>query len=75
MAKGLPISTDEAEVTTNRRKIEEELQLLKWNLWHGNVSGALERVEELQLDLEPADESENRPKLQKALREFETKVR
>ena len=51
MAKGLPISTDEAEVTTNRRKIEEELQLLKWNLWHGNVSGALERVEELQLDL------------------------
>jgi hypothetical protein len=68
MAKGLPIDTSKAEVTT------EELQLLKWNLWHGNVSRALERIEELQLDLETADESENRTKLRRALREFETYI-
>lgn len=71
MAKGLPIDTSKAEMTTNRPKIEEELQLLKWNLWHGNVSRALERIEELQLNLETADGSENRTKLRRALREFE----
>jgi hypothetical protein len=75
MAKGLPIGPDTVEVTANRPKIEEELQLLKWNLWHGNVSRALERVEELQLDLETADDSENRPKLRRALREFETYIK
>ena len=67
MAKGLPIGPGTVEVTANRPEIEEELQLLKWNLWHGNVSRAPERVEELQLDLETADESDNRPKLRRAL--------
>lgn len=75
MAKGLPIGTGRVEVTANRPNIEEELQLLKWNVWHGNVSRALERIEKLQLDLETADESENRPKLQRALREFETYIK
>ena len=75
MAKGLPIGTGRVEVTANRPNIEEELQLLKCNVWHGNVSRALERIEELQLDLETADESENRPKLQRALREFETYIK
>jgi hypothetical protein len=73
MAKGLPTDTSKTEVTPNKPKpkIEEELQLLKWNLWHGNVSRALNRIEELQLDLGTADESENRPKLMRTLREFE----
>ncbi len=73
MAKGLPTDTGKTEVTRSRPKpkIEEELQLLKWNLWHGNVSRALNRIEELQLDLETANESENRTKLLRALREFE----
>ncbi|MBL8238649.1 MAG: ISKra4 family transposase [Bryobacterales bacterium] len=75
MAKGLPIGTGTVGGTANRPKMEEELQLLKWNVWHGNVSRALERIEELQLDLETADESENRPKLQRALREFETYIK
>lgn len=49
MAKGLPFGTGTAKVTANRPKpkFEEELQLLKWNEWHGNVSRALERIDEL----------------------------
>ena len=33
------------------KSIEKELQSLKWNLWHGNVERALERIEELQWDM------------------------
>ena len=36
---------------------------------------ALERIEELQLDLETADESEDWPKLRRALREFEIYIK
>jgi hypothetical protein len=45
----------------------EELQLLKWNVWHGNVSRALKRIEELQLDLDTYAESENRAKLREGV--------
>jgi len=49
--------------------------LLKWNLWHGNVSPALKRIEELQLDFNNTyAESENRTNLRRALREFEIYV-
>jgi len=53
------------------KSIEKELQSLKWNLWHGNVDRALERIEDLQWDLElTAGEAENRTKLLKQLSEF-----
>ena len=74
MAKGLPIDPSKADGTTNKPKIEEELQLLKWNVWHGNVTRALERIEELQLALETAGESDNRRKLPRVLREFEVYI-
>ena len=49
----------------------ERLRSLQWNLWHGNVERALERIEDLQLDLElTAGGSENRDKRLKQLREF-----
>ena len=59
MAKGLaneqqaPAETSslQAEAPT-QKSIEQELQSLKWNLWHGNVERALERIEDLQWDLE-----------------------
>lgn len=70
MAKGLPNDPSKADGTINKPNIEEELQLLKWNVWHGNVTRALERIEELQLALETAGESDNRTKLQRVLREF-----
>src|ERR1035438_3471622 len=54
------------------KSIEEELQSLKWNLWHGNVERALERIEELRWDLDiTAGKFENREKLSKQLGELD----
>jgi hypothetical protein len=54
------------------KSVAEELQSLKWNLWHGNVGRALERIEDLQWDLElMAGKTENGSKLLKQLREFD----
>jgi hypothetical protein len=58
-----------------QKSIEKELQSLKWNLWHGNVERALERIEDLQWELElTAGASENRDKLWKQLREFDSYI-
>jgi hypothetical protein len=51
-------------------KVDKGLGRLKWNLWHGNVTGAINRMEELDEMLETAAESENQRKLQKMLAEF-----
>ncbi len=83
MAKGL---AKEAKATTDpdgepaarpeRNSIEKELQSLKWNLWHGNVERALERIQEVQWDLEfRIGASENQSKLLKQLREFDGYIR
>jgi hypothetical protein len=55
LAKGLakqeqgPIETDsEPAVVRKGKSIEKEFQSLKWNLWHGNVERALERIEALR---------------------------
>jgi hypothetical protein len=79
MAKGLakegkePVQTAGAPaVAAERKSMEEELQSLKWNLWHGNVESALERIEDIQFDLDfTAGKSENRDKLSKQLGEFD----
>ena len=56
--------------------IEEELQSLKWNLWHGNVERAQERISDLQWELEiTAGSAGNGRKLLKQLREFEVYIR
>ena len=61
---------------TEGQSIDKELQSLKWNLWHGNVVRALERIEELQWDLEfRIERSENQSKLLKQLREFDVYIR
>ena len=79
LAKGLakegqgPIKRDsKLAVVRKENSIENELQSLKWNLWHGNVERALERIEELRwhLDLTPG-KSETREKLSKQLEEFD----
>jgi hypothetical protein len=81
MAKGL---ANERTVKTGsqlpearqEKSIEQELQSLKWNLWHGNVERALERIEDLQWELEfTVGKSENQNKLLKQLREFDTYIR
>jgi hypothetical protein len=78
MAKGLAKATQpsadrggEPAAGLEGKSIEKELQSLKWNLWHGNVERALERIEDLQWDLElTAGEAENRTTLLKQLGEF-----
>ena len=78
MAKGLAKETrpsadsnDQPTAGPADKSIEKELQSLKWNLWHGNVDRALERIADLQWDLElTAGGTESRGKLLKQLDEF-----
>jgi hypothetical protein len=67
MAKGLakerttPAETGSQQAEAPAQKsIGKELQSLKWNLWHGNVERALERIEDLQWELALAPWSETK---------------
>jgi hypothetical protein len=50
--------------------ITDQLDRLKWSLWHGNVYKALQKIEYLEMDLEAMEESPEQRKLRKAVREF-----
>jgi hypothetical protein len=54
--------------------LEEMLEHLKWNLWHGKVNRALEIVDELVYALDAEDAGPEHRKLLKAVRAFETYV-
>jgi hypothetical protein len=54
--------------------LEEMLEHLKWNLWHGKVDRALEIVDELAYALDVEGASPEHRKLLKAVRAFETYV-
>jgi hypothetical protein len=59
------------ETATVLADIEKHLESVKWNLWHGNVPHAMERIEDLDDDLEMLEENPaNKKKLEKAVREF-----
>jgi len=82
MAKGLAAETktltkaDSEPAAGPKRELDKELQSLKWNLWHGNVDRALERIEDLQWELElMAGDTEKRDKLLKQVREFDGYIR
>ncbi len=63
MAKGLP-PPDIASVA-------EELERLKWLLWHGNVFRALQTIDDIQFDLENIEEPDAKQrKLLKTITEF-----
>ena len=67
MAKGLGPEESEPRAGALKR-----LESIKWFLWHGNVFKALQRIEDLDMELE--DEtvtSESAEKLRKMLREFQ----
>jgi hypothetical protein len=79
LAKGLKgseaalpeIAGEDAPGGPTREAIAKRLESLKWNLWHGNVYRALQRVEDLEGDLECLDmDTGNGKKLLKAVREF-----
>ncbi len=55
--------------------LEKHLESVKWNLWHGNVPHALQRIDDLDDDLEMQEENPaNRKKLEKAVREFRSYI-
>jgi hypothetical protein len=66
MAKGLPAQGE----TTGSIDIQDQLDRLKWSLWHGNVYKALRKIAYLEMDLETIEESPEQRKLLKAIREF-----
>ena len=50
--------------------LDKHLDSVKWNLWHGNVPHALQRIEDLHDDLEMLEEyPANKKKMQKAVSE------
>jgi hypothetical protein len=66
MAKGLPSPGEAA----GQIDIQDQLDRLKWSLWHGNVYKALRKITYLEMDLEMMAESPEQRKLLKAVREF-----
>lgn len=55
--------------------LEKHLESVKWNLWHGNVLHALQRIEDLDDDLEMLEENPaNKKKLLKAVKEFRSYI-
>ena len=60
-------SAEEPELAS---EIADQLQRLKWLLWHGNVFRALQTVGDLEIDLDVEDASPEQTTLLKAVREF-----
>jgi hypothetical protein len=70
MARGVR-ADDQPNLSTD---LQEEIEHLKWNLWHGKVGRALEVIDELAYALDVEDGSIAHRKLLKAVRSFETYV-
>ena len=70
LAKGV-CADEQPELSAD---LEEMLEHLKWNLWHGKVPRALEILDELAYALDVEDGSPEHRKLLKAVRAFETYV-
>jgi hypothetical protein len=66
LAKGLR-SRDHPDVA---RSVLDELERLKWFLWHGNVFRALQTVDGLEFDLDIEGTGPEQRKLLKAVTEF-----
>jgi len=71
--KGLP---DLSHDFLNPEKIDRDLESIKWYLWHGNTTSALERIESLFFDLEEfGDDLPKWVKLCRAVGELLTYIR
>jgi hypothetical protein len=58
----------EADEELDRLDIGKELERVKWSLWHGNVAGALDTIEDVEGELDLlSQDSESRKKLLKAV--------
>jgi len=75
LAKGL--TTKDKKL---RKSILDDLESIKWYLWHGNIYRALQRIEYLLDDFCVLGEDETKPcpvalKLYKIMEEFKTYIR
>jgi hypothetical protein len=77
-AKGLPDKIrDDEEDYPLRDPVVQELERLKWFLWHGNVYKALQVVQSVEMDLDAAvatSRDHTARKLLKAVEEFQTYI-
>src|SRR6266849_6260849 len=56
-------------------QIRDQIERLKWSLWHGQVDKALGKIDDLQTSIEPFEETYARfPRLIKALSELRTYI-
>jgi hypothetical protein len=53
-----------------RARIERLLERLKWALWHGNVHKTLQKLDDLEEELEMVEPCPNLPKLIQAVQDF-----
>jgi hypothetical protein len=77
-AKGVPEKMNEGEEQYElRSKVLEQLESIKWYLWHGNTFQALNKLQDLEMDLDAAacdSKNENIPKLLNGVEELHTYV-
>jgi hypothetical protein len=75
MTAELQPNTKCPETATVLADMEKHLESVKWNLWHGNVLHALQRIDDLDDDLEMLEENPaNKKKLLKAVKEFRSYI-
>lgn len=60
------------ETATALADLEKHMESLKWNLWYGNIPRALQRIDDLDDDLEMLEDNpSNKKKMLKAVKEFQ----
>ncbi len=57
------------------KTLAEDLDSVKWYLWHGNVYRALAVIESIRFDLDPEAKNNNESKLMGALEEFDQYIK
>jgi hypothetical protein len=80
MAKGLRSPPRDDELVRSSpadlaASVGEQLERLKWSLWHGNVFRAVQVIDDLAMDLDVESPGPERRKLLKTVTEFGTYVR
>jgi hypothetical protein len=77
-AKGVPEKIGEGQEQYELRpKVLKQLESIKWYLWHGNTFQALNKLQDLEMDLDAAacdSKDENARKLLKGVEELHTYV-
>jgi hypothetical protein len=75
MSAELKSDNKHPETATVLADLEKHLESTKWNLWHGNVLHALQRIDDLDDDLEMLQENPaNKKKLLKTVKEYRSYI-